>query len=265
MENNYISKKYKILDITPETSIDYTYRIEFDKEINHGQFLQVSIPMVGECPISVCNFGEGFIDMTLRHIGKVTNEIKKLKIGDYIYLRGPYGNGFCLDNFKNKQLIISAGGTGLAPVRSIINHFKNNPDEIDGLDVLIGFKSPKDILFKDDVDQWMNCKKTNLILTVDKNDSHWACNTGFITEFVSKVQILDLNKVEVIIVGPPIMMSCTAREFLKQGIKEENIWVSFERNMSCGIGKCGHCKIDETYICLEGPVFNYTKAVSLID
>lgn len=265
MDNSYLSKKYKILDITPETNIDYTYKIEFDKKVNHGQFLQVSIPMVGECPISISNFGHGFIEMTIRHIGKVTNEIKKLVKGDYIYLRGPYGNGFCLDCYRGKQLIVSAGGTGLAPVRSIINHFKNNLHEVKSLDVLIGFKTPKDILFKNEVEEWMDCKKMRVILTVDKNDSSWACNTGFITDFVSHVSIDDLNSVEVIIVGPPIMMSCTAREFTKLGIQDKNIWVSFERNMSCGLGKCGHCKIDETYVCLEGPVFNFTKGKTLID
>ncbi|HEX9063453.1 MAG TPA: anaerobic sulfite reductase subunit AsrB [Clostridia bacterium] len=265
MVNSFLSKKYKILKVTPETEIDYTYKIEFDKPVNHGQFLQLSIPTVGECPISISNYGDGFIEMTIRHVGKVTNEIKNLKVGDYIHLRGPYGNGFCIDNYKDKQLIVSAGGTGLAPVRSIINHFNANPGEVRGLDVLIGFKTPKDILFKDDVDKWMNSPKMNVILTVDKNDSAWACNTGFITDFVSHVKINDLKNVEVIIVGPPIMMSCTAREFLKLGINEENIWVSFERNMSCGIGKCGHCKIDETYVCLEGPVFKYSKAKSLID
>ncbi|HEY9060687.1 MAG TPA: anaerobic sulfite reductase subunit AsrB [Pseudobacteroides sp.] len=265
MENSFLSKKYKIVQVTPETEIDYTYRVEYDKPVVHGQFLQVSIPTVGECPISISDFGTGFIDLTIRHIGKVTNEIKKLKAGDYIHLRGPYGNGFSLDSYRNKQLIVSAGGTGLAPVKSIIKHFLNNPDEVNGLDVLIGFKTPKDILFKGEVDQWTKSQDMNVILTVDRNDSAWACNTGFITDFVSHVKVKDFDNVEVIIVGPPIMMSCTAREFIKLGIKEENIWVSFERNMSCGVGKCGHCKIDETYICLEGPVFRYTKAKTLID
>ncbi len=265
MENSFLSKKYRILEITPETDTDYTYKIEFDKPVNHGQFLQVSLPTIGECPISISNFGKGFIEMTIRHVGKVTKEIKNLKEGDYILLRGPYGNGFCVDSFRGKQLIVAAGGTGLSPVRSIINHFISNADELNRLDVLIGFKTPKDILFKDEVDKWMNSPKVNVILTVDKNDCAWACNTGFITDFVSHVKIDNLSNVEVIIVGPPIMMSCTAREFLKLGIKEENIWVSFERNMSCGIGKCGHCKIDETYVCLEGPVFRFTKAKNLID
>ncbi|NLI57311.1 MAG: anaerobic sulfite reductase subunit AsrB [Clostridium sp.] len=265
MENNYLAQKYKILKITPETEIDYTYKIEFDLPVNYGQFLQVSIPTVGECPISISGIGNGFIELTIRHVGKVTNEIKKLKEGDYIYLRGPYGNGFCIDYYKNKQLIIAAGGTGLAPVKSIINYFYNNPHQVNSLDLLIGFKTPKDILFKDEVDEWMNSSKMNVILTVDKNDSAWTCNTGFITDFISHVKINDFNNVEVIIVGPPIMMSCSAKEFINLGVKEDNIWVSFERNMSCGIGKCGHCKIDETYVCLEGPVFKYTKAMSLID
>lgn len=266
MENNpYISKKYKILEVIPETDIDYTYRIEFDKSLIPGQFLQVSIPKVGECPISVSDFGNGYMDMTIRHVGNVTNQIKELKKGDWIFLRGPYGNGFDLENFKGKHLIVSAGGTGLAPVKKIISYFYKNPLEVKKMNVLVGFKTPRDILFKNEVDQWIRRENINTILTVDRNDESWACNTGFITDFVSHVKIDDLSSVEVVIVGPPLMMSCTAREFLKLNVKEENIWVSFERNMSCGIGKCGHCKIDETYVCLEGPVFRYSTAKKLLD
>lgn len=266
MENNpYISKKYRILEIIPQTDIDYTYRIEFDKPLLPGQFLQVSIPKVGECPISVSDFGCGYVDMTIRHVGKVTNTIKELNKGDWIFLRGPYGNGFNMDNYRGKHLVIAAGGTGLAPVKKIINHFHKNPCEVKRMDVLIGFKTPKDILFKDEVNEWISNEKINTVLTVDRNDESWACNTGFITDFVCNVKIDDTNNAEVIIVGPPVMMSCTAREFLKLGIKEENIWVSFERNMSCGLGKCGHCKVDETYVCLEGPVFKYNAAKKLID
>ncbi len=266
MENNpYIPKRYKILEVIPETNIDYTYRIEYDEALIPGQFLQVSIPKTGECPISVSDFGTGFVDLTIRHVGKVTNTIKELKKGDSLFLRGPYGNGFILDNYRGKHLVVSAGGTGLAPVKKIVSHFHKNPQEVSKLDVLIGFKTPRDILFKNEVKQWGKNKSINTILTVDRNDESWACNTGFITDFVSHVKIDDLNNMEVIIVGPPIMMSCTAREFLKLNVNEENIWVSFERNMSCGLGKCGHCKIDETYVCLEGPVFRYSKAKQMLD
>ena len=264
MKNNpYIPQKMKILEVTPQTDIDYTFRIESDMKPENGQFAQVSIPKVGECPISISDFGDGFIEMTIRSVGKVTNEIYKLKAGDHLFLRGPYGKGFPIDKYKDKHLIIAAGGTGLAPVKSIVNHFYRNIDEVKKFDLLMGFKSPKDILFGDEIDLWS--KRINTTLTVDNGSEEWKGNTGLITNYVPNIKIDDMDNIEVIIVGPPIMMKFTALEFLKMGVPKEKITVSFERKMSCAIGKCGHCKIDETYICLEGPVFNYTKAETLID
>ncbi|MDK2919544.1 MAG: anaerobic sulfite reductase subunit [Candidatus Petromonas sp.] len=264
MKNNpYLPVSAPITKITKETDIDYTFRLACDIKPQNGQFLEVSIPRVGEAPISISDFGDGYIDMTIRRVGKVTNDIHELKVGDKLFIRGPYGNGFPLEQYKGKHLIIAAGGTGLAPVKSIINYFYKNIDELKRFDLLIGFKSPKDVLFEDEINKWK--EKINVTLTVDKGDENWEGNTGLITKYVPDIKIDNMKDTEVIIVGPPIMMKFTSMEFLKLNVPEKKIWVSFERKMSCGIGKCGHCKIDETYVCLEGPVFNYTKAKDLID
>lgn len=264
MKNNpYVPQKAKLIEVIPQTNIDITYKVEWNANPESGQFVQVSIPKVGEAPISISDFGKGYIEMTIRKVGKVTNEIYTLQPGDFLFLRGPYGKGFPINTFKGKHLIIAAGGTGLAPVKSVINYFYKNPDEIKKLSILMGFKSPADILFHDEIKLWS--KKFDTILTVDKGGENWRGNEGLITNYVPNIEIEDINQVEVVIVGPPIMMKFTSLEFLKRGIPKEKIWVSFERKMSCGIGKCGHCKIDETYVCLEGPVFNYTKAETLLD
>ncbi|MBM7613609.1 anaerobic sulfite reductase subunit AsrB [Alkaliphilus hydrothermalis] len=264
MKNNpLIPHKAKIIEVTAQTDIDITYKVESDLQPENGQFVQVSIPRVGEAPISISDFGGGYIEMTIRKVGSLTNEIYTLKPGDDLFLRGPYGKGFPLEQYKGKHLIIAAGGTGLAPVKSIINYFYRNPEEVARFDVLMGFKSPEDILFQPEIDQW--AEKFNTTLTVDSATEDWKGNTGLITKFVADITIEDMDNVEVVIVGPPIMMKFTSLEFLKRGVPKEKIWVSFERKMSCAIGKCGHCKIDETYVCLEGPVFNYTKAETLID
>lgn len=264
MRNNlYAPQKMKILEVTPQTGLDTTYRVETTMNPQNGQFVQVSLPKIGEAPISISDFGEGFIEITIRNVGKVTGGINALKTGDHLFIRGPYGQGFPMDLFKGRHLIIAAGGTGLAPVKSMINHFYHNPKEITKLDILAGFKSPDDILFKEELDLWR--EKFNTILTVDKGDNLWQGRLGLVTAFVSSIEITDPDQVEVIVVGPPLMMKFTALEFLDRGIPKEKIWVSFERKMSCALGKCGHCKIDETYVCLEGPVFNYTKAEKLID
>lgn len=264
MNNNpFIPQKKKVLQVIAQTNIDITYKVEFDEPVKGGQFLQVSIPRVGEAPISVSDFGDGYVEMTIRKVGNLTNEIYNLKAGDYMHLRGPYGNGFPIENYKNKHLIVAAGGTGLAPVKQIINYFHQNIHELKKFDLLMGFKTPDDILFKDEIKAWE--KGINVILTVDNKDEDWLGNSGLITTYIKDIKIENMDDVEVVIVGPPIMMKFTALEFLKLGIPKQKIWVSFERKMSCAIGKCGHCKIDETYVCLEGPVFNYTKAETLID
>ncbi|KLU67413.1 anaerobic sulfite reductase subunit B [Desulfosporosinus acididurans] len=272
VKNSYIPFKAKILAKYQQTELDWTYRLECQIQPIAGQFMEVSLPGVGECPISISDFGDGYIEMTIRRVGQVTGGIDKLVPGDYLFLRGPYGKGFPLESFYNKHLIIAAGGTGLAPVKSVINYFYARPELLQRCDILTGFKTPNDVLFKHDLDKWAQTFRVEV--TVDKLDESGnlevianSCSrrTGLITALIPDVEIPSLEDVRVIIVGPPVMMKFTAQEFLCRGLAKENIWVSFERKMSCGLGKCGHCKIDETYVCLEGPVFNFAQAQTLLD
>ncbi|MTI86208.1 MAG: anaerobic sulfite reductase subunit AsrB [Firmicutes bacterium] len=262
-QNPYLPHKVKILSIKRQTKIDYTFKLESSIKPDNGQFVEVSLPKIGECPISVSDFGDGWIEMTIRRVGRVTNVLHDLKEGDGMFIRGPYGNGFPLQKYKNKHIVIAAGGTGLAPVKSVVNYFYDRLDLVKQLNLLTGFKSPEDVLFKDELEKWS--KDFNVIVTVDQGNKDWTGDVGLITEYVKDMDFSNPEEVEVIVVGPPMMMKFTVQEFLKLGVPEENITVSFERKMCCGIGKCGHCKIDDTYVCLEGPVFNYTKAMELID
>lgn len=253
----------ELISIIKETDIEYTFRVKTNKELNHGQFFQLSLPKVGEVPISVSDYGKGFMDFTIRAVGKVTNEIFNLQAGDKIFLRGPYGHGWPMEKFKGKNLIIVAGGTGVAPVKSMINEIYRNPNYVESLNLVLGFKNKESILFKDDLNKWK--KEFNTIYTLD-NDTKEGWEKGLVTTHLEKLKLKEFgDNYEVVIVGPPIMMHFTALEFLKLSVPEEKIWVSFERKMSCAVGKCGHCRIDETYVCLEGPVFNYTKAKDLLD
>lgn len=129
--------------------------------------------------------------------------------------------------------------------------------------MVCGFKSPDDILFKNDFKLWKD--KINTILTVDNGNKNYNGKVGLITEYIKNIEIENIEEANVIVVGPPMMLKFSLQEFLRKGIKEENIWVSYERKMCCGIEKCGHYKIDDTYVCLDGPVFNYTKAMKLVD
>lgn len=263
MNNPYFSNPCEILNIQKETEIDYTFKVAYKGNLVGGQFMEISIPGVGEAPISICNFDDTSLSMTIRKVGRLTDEIFDLKPGDKLFMRGPYGNGFDLNLFRGKDVAFIAGGTGLAPIRKTIDYFATHAKEIKKMDVLVGFKTAKDRLFIDDLERWSDT--ANVTVTVDNGDNTWKGATGLITTHLDKLDLSEVQDKIAVVVGPPIMMKFTTIELIKNGFKEENIWVSFERKMSCGIGKCGHCKIDETYVCLEGPVFSYTKAKELID
>lgn len=253
----------KIISINKETDIEWTFRVESSFKANHGQFMQLSIPKIGEAPISISEIGNDYMDFTLRAVGKVTNEIFEKQVGDFLFLRGPYGNGWPFEELKGKHLVFITGGTGLAPVRSLLNEFYENTDLVKSVTLISGFKNKESILFKDGLNKWKD--KFTTFYTLD-NDSIEGWNSGLVTNFVKDVDFSSFdNNYAVIVVGPPIMMKFTGLELKKYNIPDENIWMSFERKMSCAIGKCGHCRIDETYICLDGPVFPYTKAKNLVD
>ncbi len=264
MENAYMPFPSEILDIIQHTDIEYTFRMAYKGDVIPGQFFEVSIPKYGECPISVSGIGEGFIDLTIRRVGKVTDELHTFLPGQKFFLRGPYGNGFDLDNYKNKELIVIAGGSGLAPVKGVVDAVCSAQDRVKKFQLLAGFKSPSDILFRPDLKKWAD-QGLEIRLTVDGADASYRGNVGLVTEYVPDLEITCMDDLEVLVVGPPLMMKFTVMALLEQGIPEEKIWVSYERKMHCGLGKCGGCKMDDTYICLEGPVFNYTDAKKLFD
>ncbi len=263
MNNEYIPFSSEVLEIIPHNDIEFTFRMSFNGDVKPGQFFQVSIPKFGEAPISVSGITENSIDLTIRKVGHVTTEIFEYSIGQKLLLRGPYGNGFDLDLYKGKELVVIAGGTGVSPVKGVIDYFTKNIKECESLTLIAGFKGTKDILFKDDFKVWE--KTANVILTIDNEEDGYTGNIGLVTKYIPKLKIKNMNNVEVIVVGPPIMMDFTTNELLKKGLPEKKIWVSKERKMCCGIGKCGHCKVNDKYICLDGPVFNYTDSKTLLD
>lgn len=262
-QNEYVPFLSQIKEVIRHTDIEYTFRMAYDGQVRPGQFFEVSIPKFGESPISVSGITDGLIDFTIRRVGKVTNEIFEYYTGNKLFLRGPYGNGFDLDDYRGKELVVVAGGTGVSPVRGVVDYFAEHPEETKGMTLIAGFKTPRDILFRADFERW---KKTiNTILTVDIDDGDENCQVGLVTEYIPKLLLLDVSKAVAIAVGPPAMMRFTTRGLLDIGFNENNIWISHERKMCCGIGKCGHCKINGVYVCLDGPVFNYSNGKTLTD
>lgn len=261
--NEYVPFASQVLGVHKHTDIEYTFRMSYEGEVKPGQFFEVSIPKYGEAPISVSGIGKGYVELTIRRVGKVTNEIFERYEHERLFIRGPYGNGFDLDDYRGRELIVVAGGTGLSPVRGVVDYFASNPNACDGLTLVAGFKTEKDILFRSDIARWR--EHANVILTIDSGEAREDIRVGLVTEHLAKLAFRDVSRAAAIAVGPPAMMRFTCLELRKLGFPEENIWISQERKMCCGLGKCGHCKINDVYVCVDGPVFPYTKGKTLID
>ena len=262
MKNAYIPFPSRILEVIRHTEKEYTFRMEFTGEVKPGQFFEVSVPKFGEAPISVSGIGSNYVDLTIRRVGVVTNEVFEHYVGETLLLRGPYGNGFDLSLYEEGETVVVAGGTGVSPVRGVIHGLSQMPNAADKY-VITGFRSPDDILFRDDLKLWE--EKLNLILTVDGAPEGYAGRIGLVTKYIADLPLKDPAKAKAVVVGPPPMMRFTIIELQKKGFLDENITVSYERKMCCGLGKCGHCRINDKYVCLDGPVFNYTEARTMMD
>lgn len=249
--------------VKKHTDIEYTFSMAYKGEVKPGQFFEVSIPKYGEAPISVSGIGADFVDLTIRRVGKVTEEVFERYEGDRLFMRGPYGNGFNVNDYKDSELVIIAGGTGVSPVRGVIEYFSEHGKERQAMTLIAGFKSPRDMLFRDDFARWE--KNMNLILTVDGAEDGYTGNVGLVTRYIPDLELHDPSKAKAVVVGPPAMMRFCVKGLLERGFGEENIWVSYERKMCCGIGKCGHCRIGDKYVCVDGPVFPYTVGKNLLD
>lgn len=234
-----------------------------DAKPAHGQFMQLSIPMIGEAPISVSAQGDGWLEFTIRSVGKVTDVIFQKEAGDTLFLRGPYGKGWPVEQFRDKHLVVITGGTGLAPVRSMLNMLAENPGYARSVHLIAGFKNADGIVFHSELETWKESFST--IYTLD-NGTLEGWRSGMVTAFVPEIPFDTFGgEYAVVVVGPPPMMKFTGLALMDHGVDPEKVWMSFERKMSCAVGKCGHCRIDEVYVCLDGPVFPYTVARDLVD
>jgi anaerobic sulfite reductase subunit B len=251
-----------ILGIIHETAAEYTIRVACTLPTRHGQFFQLSIPKVGEAPISVSAKGDGWVEFTIRKVGRLTEGLFGLKAGDTLFLRGPYGNSFPIEDFDHKDLVVIAGGTGLAAVRSLLRHYAANRSAIGDVYLIAGFKDLGSVLFQEDLQLFKETFRT--VCTLDSTSADGFA-IGLVTAHIPGIPFRSLSDYHVVIVGPPVMMDFAARACLENGASADRMWLSFERKMSCAVGKCGHCKINETYVCLEGPIFNYTRAKDLMD
>jgi len=267
-DSTYKLKKATVIQARKLTEAEKIFEVTLrdGSSLDHdpGQFVMVSLPGIGEVPISVCSSParrESF-DLCVRAVGKVTRSLHKLKAGDDVDIRGPYGKGFPIRILEGNDLLVIAAGLGIAPLRSLITYVLDNRRDFGKVHILFGCKEPKDMLFSDELEHWNERTDLHYACTVDRADPDWAGNVGVITTLIPGVDIEPLRTFAAV-VGPPVMYKFVIKELLVKGIPERQILLSFERNMKCGNGKCGRCQIQNLYVCQDGPVFNYEQIRNL--
>jgi sulfite reductase subunit B len=261
----YLPVVARIAGVRPMSQLEKLFSIELPDglTLNHapGQFVGLSIFGVGEAPFSISSSpsrSSGTFELCIRRVGQVTGALHGLEPGDTVGVRGPFGQGFPMRRFQGKDLLILPGGLGLAPLRSVINQVLDYRSDYGRLIILYGARHPAELLFKDELARWQARGDVEVMVTVDRPDYDWRGHVGVITTLIPEVQLDALNTVAITI-GPPVMYRFVLMELLGKGIREANIWLGLERRMKCGIGKCGHCQINQYYTCVDGPCFPYTQ------
>ena len=237
-----------------------------NQKLNHqpGQFVEVSIFGFGEAPISISSSptrAPGF-ELTVRRTGRLTEKMHQLGVGSQIGIRGPFGNGFDVQRFKGKDMLFIAGGIGLAPLKSLIEYTLDKRHDFNRLIILYGAKNPSEILYPQEINEWTYRDDVEMHITVDRPDAQWKGNVGVITTLIPPLE-LDLENTIATIVGPPVMYKFVLMALKAKRLPDANIYMSLERRMKCGVGKCGHCQINDSYVCQEGPVYPYTRIKEL--
>ena len=256
-----------VIDLTPGEKL-FRLRRTDGAQLGHlpGQFVQVSLLGWGEAPISVASSPtrNGVFELGVRRAGSLTGAMHQLKAGDTLGIRGPFGKPFDLPRLSGQDLLLISGGCGLAPLRSLIQYCEDRPEEFGRISIVYGARSPEERLFKDELAAWEASARFACSQTVDSSPGEecFDGSIGLITALIPPLNF-DPDKTIAAIVGPPAMYCGVIDELKKKGLPSDRIVLSLERQMRCGVGKCGHCSIEHLYCCQDGPVFRLDEIENL--
>jgi len=265
--NPLLPFKARITGIKTEIEAVRTYEVSVEGAFHArpGQFNMVGYPGVGEAPISFSSIGRnGSFSHTIKAVGRVTEFLDGLKEGDIVFLRGPYGTGWPLKKAEGRDILLVAGGLGLAPMRPVIETILGKRTLFGHVSLIYGARNEKQILFMEELRKWG--KEISVLLTVDEvlRPRSWKHNTGLVTDLLDQART-DSDGSIAFICGPEIMMRFVCRGLIMTGLSRSRIFVSMERRMKCGIGHCGHCQQYGFFVCRDGPVFSYDEVKGLPD
>ncbi|MBQ8255100.1 MAG: FAD/NAD(P)-binding protein [Clostridia bacterium] len=261
-----------VTDIRIDTPDVKTFRVvtpDGNKPFEHmpGQCAMLSIPGVGEAMFSITSSPTNteYMEFSIKKCGCLTDWLHKMEVGQYVTVRGPYGNYFPVETeLKGKNLLFIAGGIGLAPLRSVINYCRANRDNYGTIDIIYGSRSKDDLVdYSEIINEWMTEAGVSVHLTIDREQEGWDGHVGFVPNYVKELNP-DIDKT-VLVCGPPIMIKFTLNALKELGFTEEQVYTTMELRMKCGVGKCGRCNIGSKYVCKDGPVFRYDKLGALPD
>jgi sulfhydrogenase subunit gamma (sulfur reductase) len=271
--NPYFPKLTTIKEIIRENDVNdlKTFKLifknpdEFKKfEYIPGQFAELSFFGYGESPIGIASSPteEGYLLFTVKRVGVVTTALHESKEGTTVGIRGPFGNGWPIENLIGHNLVIIGGGFAFSTLRSLTVYILANRHLFKNVTVIYGAREPAELCYKQDLAEWEKRDDLNLTLTIDRAVDGWTKKVGFIPA-VTKEVAPSSNNAYAIVCGPPVMIKFTIPVLTELGFSNDNILLSLENRMKCGIGKCGHCMIGEKYVCTDGPVFTQTQLQSM--
>ncbi|MBU7007286.1 FAD/NAD(P)-binding protein [Phosphitispora fastidiosa] len=270
-KNELAPKAARIMNITQETSDTKTFTLVFTNPADQdafnyrpGQFVEISVLGVGEAPISITSSPsrKGFLELSIKRVGQLTEIIHALSPGSIVGIRGPYGNGFPFEDVSGDNILFVAGGIGLAPLRSLINYVFDNRRDYGDVKILYGSRNSGELVFTGELDRWSGMPETEVLVTVDRGDEHWQGNVGLVTTLIPRIKLTP-ESYSAFVCGPPVMIPFVIKDLLKLGFREDKIISTLENYMKCGVGKCGHCLLGGKFICMEGPVFKYSQMKDL--
>ena len=294
MFNSYHPEPAKIVSIKPQTDTIKLFRFKFEQKVwghkfdfKPGQIVELSIPGFGEAPFAACNAPDAdYLELCVRSVGKLTNRLHAMRVGEKVVIRGPYGNGWPtfssspqvrgglrwgVENKntaspdpssteegrdKKKNVLIVVGGLGLIPLRTLILGKDKFLGKDAKIQIFYGAKSPNEMLFRYEYAKWRE-SNIEINLTIDKENPKWKGNVGLVTDLFDKNQII--NNARAFVCGPPVMYKSVLEKLKEKSFAEEDIYLSLERRMHCGVGVCQHCAVGPYYTCKHGPVFPYSE------
>lgn len=272
--NAYLPRAARIVEVREEAEGIKTFTLEVEEapsafRFAPGQFLEVSVFGVGEAPFSISSgpgdgsgSGNGRLEITVAAVGEVTEELHGLGVGDQVGVRGPYGRGFPLEALRGRDILVVAGGIGLAPLRPAIEHVIAHRADFGHLEILYGARNPGLLCFRDHLKSWPDVPETAVRLIVDRAGEGWEGPVGTVTSLLD-ASSLRPESTSVLVCGPPVMIRHAIEDLVNLGFAPDDIITTLERRMECGVGKCGHCNVGRARVCVDGPVFSYAELLNL--